>query len=148
MTNVSHNVCLPDHCSVPTQPSKTTRIVGEILRVTECRLRRLHHSVGRTAPALPWSGRRVLPGSGINIFLEALYHEANTSPGLIELRRSSPEKTRTQADHHSDRDRRAWKTYATTSMGVTDNIERLRAAFVQRSSRRLTARREKKGGVT
>ena len=30
-------------------------------------------------------------------------------------------------------------------MDVTDNIERLRAAFVQRSSRRLAARREKRG---
>ena len=43
------------------------------------------------------------------------------------------------------RDRRAWKTYATIGMGVTDNIERLRAAFIQRSSRRLEARREERG---
>ena len=68
-------------------------------------------------------------------------------PGLIKrgFRRSSPAKTRIQFNYHSDRDKRVGKTYATIGMGVTDNIERLRAAFIQRSSRRLEARREERG---
>ena len=50
-----------------------------------------------------------------------------------------------QSNHHPDRDRRASKTYATIVMGVTDNMEGLRAAFVQWPSWRLGVRREKRG---
>ena len=123
----------------PTQ-AKEQRVAGELLRIREFVVHVAHTT-------LPWNGRRGLPWSGICNFLEVWYQETKTLPGLIEqgFRRSSSEKTRIQADHHSDRDRRAWKIYATIGIGVADNIEHLRAAFVQRSRWRLAARREKRG---
>ena len=69
-------------------------------------------------------------------------------PGFIEggFRRRGPEKTRIRSDHLSDRHGRVWETYAIIGMGLTGNIEYLRAALVQRSSRKLSARREERGG--
>ena len=93
----------------PTQ-AKEQRVAGELLRIREFVVHVAHTT-------LPWNGRRGLPWSGICNFLEVWYQETKTLPGLIE-RGLSPEKTRIQADHHSNRDNRAWKAYETIGTGV------------------------------
>ena len=97
----------------PTQ-AKEQRVAGELLRIREFVVHVAHTT-------LPWNGRRGLPWSGICNFLEVWYQETKTLPGLIE-RGLSPEKTRIQADHHSNRDNRAWKAYETIGTGVMSDI--------------------------
>ena len=121
------------------QPSqaKEQSVARGILRVREFVVHVTHTTRWGGRPRLlPWTGCRGLPGSGTCNFLGVRYQ---TLPGFIGGG-LSPEKTRIQADHHSDRDNRAWKTYATVGMGVTDHMERLGAYSWQLSRRARRAR--------